>query len=557
MPPIYSLYVGLLISALLVSVLLFFLTLKHRASGVVQAYLIFVFLSCGIETASLLSLYSPDAAWATWWHGNLRFAILGLIMPLTFLFVSLLLEPSKGLLGNYPWWLFPIPVLMIFFSLTNDWHHWVFRDYRMVNEFGLFLRAGWNPGPWFYVHLVNSNAIGLLIIRLLVNRFHQPYGVPRLRGILAIWIVILTFAATGLDVFGLALAPGLLWAPIGFGLINVLIMVGVIYLDLFDVLPMARERLFHYMADIVLILDADDRIVEINPAGERSFQVNLKSIRGRPFNDLIDIDHIEAAQIISSQSQYRGEISLVIDQKPHWFDVNLSTVYLEEGVPGAKLIVMRDITEQKELQQREQELAAFEERQRLARDLHDAVSQTLFSARLTSEAMLRQKDELAPAVLWENLRQVTRLIVSALGEMRILLLELRPEGLTSAPLPVLLAHLADATGARTTASLHFTAQGEADLPQDVKIAFYRIAQEALNNSVKYAHASQINLTLIQAGRRVKLSVSDDGQGFEIPHREDGHFGLSIMRERAAEIGALLEITSQPGASTSLNCDWQG
>jgi signal transduction histidine kinase len=559
MPPIYSLYIGLLIATLFVSVLLFFLALKYRASGVVQAYLLIVFLGCGIETVVLLSLYSPNAAWAVWWHGNLRFTMLGLISPLAFLFVSVLLEPSRGLFRNSPWWLLPIPVLTAFLSLTNDWHHWVFRDYRMFNEFGLFLRATWNPGPWFYVHLANSFAISLLILLLLLRLLRKTRRLPRFRGTLAVGVVLIGFMTSALDVFGLAPAPGLLWAPIGLGLIDIVIMMGVIYLDLFDVLPVARETLFNYMTDIVLILDADDHVVEINPAGERALQVKLEAFRGWPVYysvDLVDVSLIDDARNILSQTQYRGETSLVISQKVHQFDVIINAIYLEEGILGAKLVVMRDITQQKELQQRERELATFEERQRLARDLHDAVSQTLFSARLASEILLRQKDELAPAILWENIQQITRLITSALSEMRILLLELRPNGLANTVLPVLLTHLAEATGARTTANLRCSLHGEGQLPVDVKIAFYRIAQEALNNSVKYAHASEINLDLVQGDTSVKLTITDNGRGFIVSNLESDHFGISIMRERAAEIGARLEIISQPDAGACVICDWQ-
>jgi signal transduction histidine kinase len=297
--------------------------------------------------------------------------------------------------------------------------------------------------------------------------------------------------------------------------------------------------------------------VEINPTGERSFRVKLKLLRGRSVYDLIDAGRVESARNILSQSQYRGDTSLVIDQKARQFDVSLTSIFLEEGILGAKLIVIRDITELKKLQKQESELAALEERQRLARDLHDAVSQTLFSARLTSETLLRQKDEILPPVLWDNIQQVTRLIVSALGEMRVLLLELRPDGLANTALPVLLTHLADATGVRTDANIHCSLQGERKLPVDVKIAFYRIAQEALSNIVKYARPNEINLTLVQGEAGVKLTIADDGRGFNVSNQESDHFGISIMRERAAEIGAGFEITSQPGVGTSVTCEWQG
>ncbi len=557
MPPIYSLYVGLLIASLLISVLLFFLILKHCASGAVQAYLVFVFLSSGVGMVTLFSMYSQDVTWAVWWHGNLRFAMLGLITPLTFVFTSVLLEPAKGLFKSAPWWLFPVPIVTALLSLTNDSHHWVFRDYRMVNEFGLFLRMAWNPGPWFLVHLVNSYAVGLFIVWLLMGRLSSLRRLPRFRGTLALGIVALTFLTNGLDVLGLNLVPGLLWTPLGLGLVNLVILIGAIYLDLFDVLPVARETLFRYMTEAVFILDPDDHLVEVNPVGEEILQTAAKSWKGRSIYDLVDASQVQSLQQVLRQSQSRGEVSFVLAQKVHWFEVSLSAIYLEGGLLGAKLVIARDITQQKEFQQREYELATHLERQRLARELHDAVSQTLFSARLTAETLLRQKDELPPAALGENLQLVTRLIVSALGEMRILLLELRPDGLATTALSSLLTYLVEAMGARTSARLGLSLQGEGKLPEEVNLALYRIAQEALSNCVKYSHASEINLALMQSETGVKLTIVDNGRGFSVSSQEDDHFGISIMRERAAEIGARLEISSQAGEGTSLTCDWPG
>ncbi len=215
-----------------------------------------------------------------------------------------------------------------------------------------------------------------------------------------------------------------------------------------------------------------------------------------------------------------------------------------------------DVTERKELQQRELELATLEERQRLARDLHDAVSQTLFSARLTSEMLLRQKNRLTPETIWAHIEHLTRLIVSALGEMRILLLELRPEGLENAELPALLTHLADALGSRTEAPIQLKLLGQRKLPVNVKIALYRIAQEALNNIIKHARATELSLELQLDTAGATLVVADNGRGFDQQRLPGGQLGLGIMRERAAEIGARLEIASQPEGGTRVSCVWK-
>lgn len=207
------------------------------------------------------------------------------------------------------------------------------------------------------------------------------------------------------------------------------------------------------------------------------------------------------------------------------------------------------------LLRRAQDAAAHEERQRLARELHDSVTQTLFSASLIADVLPRlwQKD---PALARVRLAELAELNRGALAEMRTLLLELRPAALAEAALPDLLRQLVQAVGGRSRLQIAVEVEGAAPddgLPPEVQVALYRITQEALNNVVKHAEARRANVSLAFGATGVLLGVTDDGQGFEPGVDGDaGHpdsFGLSIMRERAAQVGAELQIESAPGAGT--------
>jgi signal transduction histidine kinase len=208
-----------------------------------------------------------------------------------------------------------------------------------------------------------------------------------------------------------------------------------------------------------------------------------------------------------------------------------------------------------------QELAATRERSRLARDLHDAVTQTLFSASLIAEAL--------PA-LWERnpekgrdrlakLRQLNR---GALAEMRTLLLELRPAALMESSFDDLVRQLAESAIGRTGIPVVIHIEGKCRLPAEVHLPVYRIIQEALNNAVKHANASQIEIDLFctsqQDGKAeaLKLSISDDGKGFDPKETAPEKLGLTIMRERAQSIGAELTLESQPGKGTHISLSWQ-
>jgi len=198
--------------------------------------------------------------------------------------------------------------------------------------------------------------------------------------------------------------------------------------------------------------------------------------------------------------------------------------------------------------------AVAAERTRLARDLHDAVTQTLFSASLTAEALpaLWDADPEEGRRTTEELRQLTR---SALAEMRTLLLELRPSAVTKANLEDLVRQLIEATVSRARIPMHFSVEGQRALPDDVKVALYRIAQESLNNVVKYAKAQQVTVDLRQQPMGVRLSVSDDGVGFDPASVAPGHMGQRIMRERAEAIGARFVVQSEIGHGTIVTITW--
>jgi len=201
-----------------------------------------------------------------------------------------------------------------------------------------------------------------------------------------------------------------------------------------------------------------------------------------------------------------------------------------------------------------EQMAVAAERSRLARDLHDAVTQTLFSTSLIADVLPRlwerNTDEARRRL--DELRLLTR---GALAEMRTLLLELRPASLAEIGLAELLRQLTEAIAGRAGVPVTLTVEGQCNLPPDVQIALYRIAQEALNNVARHAGASQATVRLRCQFEQVELHISDDGQGFDPTSVALQHLGLGIMRERAEAIHATLRIESQPGSGTQVVIFW--
>jgi signal transduction histidine kinase len=210
--------------------------------------------------------------------------------------------------------------------------------------------------------------------------------------------------------------------------------------------------------------------------------------------------------------------------------------------------------ENAQLYEQAQATAVAEERNRLARELHDSVTQTLFSTNVIAQTTFRIWDE-NPEDGRRNLEKLSLMTKGALAEMRTLLVELRPTAVLQLSLHELLSTLADAALSRSRASVNLTIEGDCFLTDDAKIALYRIAQEALNNITKHSEATEINVALICDQKQVVVSICDNGLGFDPEATPPGHFGLAIMRERAEKIGATLLLTSRPGDGTEIAVTW--
>ena len=225
--------------------------------------------------------------------------------------------------------------------------------------------------------------------------------------------------------------------------------------------------------------------------------------------------------------------------------IELAVVFADQAALAIENAFLRSQAEQS---------AIAAERNRLARDLHDAVTQTLFSASLIAEVLPRiwEKDQNEGGRRLEELRQLTR---GALAEMRTLLLELRPATLVESELGELLKQLSEAFAGRTRIPAKLNINGHCQLPPNVKIAIFRIAQEALNNTSKHSGASEVTISLDCDENWVKLIVKDNGVGFEQNQLTPDHLGLSIMRERAEAIGAKFNIQSQSGEGTQVIVEW--
>jgi signal transduction histidine kinase len=207
------------------------------------------------------------------------------------------------------------------------------------------------------------------------------------------------------------------------------------------------------------------------------------------------------------------------------------------------------------LNERSRELSTIEERKRLARELHDSVTQTLFSIGLTAEAA-SELVEADPGRARDQLGHLQELTRAAMAEMRSLIFELRPAELETEGLAAALRKHVEVLRRLYLQEIELRVEGDRRLPSDVEKGLLRIAQEALGNALRHAAATRVVLTLDAHDTRVELCVADDGSGFDPDEalQRSRRLGLTSMRERAEALGGTLSIDSEPDKGTMITVE---
>jgi len=267
-----------------------------------------------------------------------------------------------------------------------------------------------------------------------------------------------------------------------------------------------------------------------------------------------DRDRVVAERVVAQAegqpfvAEYR---LLARDGRPVWLHDEARIVRDDAGHPLFWQGVLLDITQRKAAEQE----AAEAERMRLARELHDSVTQTLLAVTMHART-LPKVWRADPDAAVASLAELEALAATALAEMRTLLLELRPAELTRVALHHLLGQLVAARPHRRPADVQLALAPLPVLPPEVQVAFYRVAQEALNNIAQHAEAAAAQVTLRDDGDTVTLTIADDGRGFDPAAAPPGHLGLRGMQERAEAIAAQLIVDAAAGRGTRIRLSWR-
>lgn len=332
-----------------------------------------------------------------------------------------------------------------------------------------------------------------------------------------------------------------------------------LYLEVED-----SERRYRHLVDnspdIVWSVDADGRFTFFSDALESRTGWKPEQLIGQPFSVLAGGDTLAVAtaawESLRQEPNHEQRVRLDLplpDGRMAQTEVAMTGTVVDGRFAGAHGAV-RDISERErlegDLRDQAAELAASQERAHLARELHDSVTQVLFSMGLTLrtlEILLGTDTDAAR----DKLAELRELQKDALAEMRTLIFELRPSSLESDGLVQALRTHATAVQRRTGLVIVVDAEPIERLALPAEEALYRIGQEALHNVVKHANASHATLKIWRDGAMVRLSVTDDGSGFDPDAVPRGHIGLIGMRQRADLVGGDLRVSSRSGRGTTI------
>jgi len=318
------------------------------------------------------------------------------------------------------------------------------------------------------------------------------------------------------------------------------------------------RMLFENASDAIFVL-RDNRVIDCNSGIESMFGYTKEEAIGMHPGEISPHLQPDGRESISKAEALTRELSVDSPVLFEWVhqrkdgseftaEVKLHQIVVQDE--RLSLAVLRDTTERKLGEE-----AALEERQRLAHELHDAVSQTLFSASTIAQTLERTWDD-NPDLVYQNLGELQILTQGALAEMRNLLLELRPEALEHIAMPDLLRQLVEGFSGRTKTEIELSILEDHPLSYNVRFVFFRLAQEALNNIIKHARANQVQVNYDSQPDQVQLTIEDDGRGFDPSIISPGRHGLEIMKERAEKINATIHIKSQVGDGTTVSINWR-
>jgi len=450
-------------------------------------------------------------------------------------------------------WLLLLPTIVIILVWT-DGLHGLMRYNMRLDTSGAFPVIAKEYGPVFFVHALYEHVINIIaLILLIVAVIHRKTVYRKQAVILLIGASLIVFPNL-FYIMGLSPVNRFDLTPMFFGPAGALMAWAIFRYKMFDLVPLARTTVIETMDAGVMVLDLQSRILDINPAFERIMGTSAKEASGREAENICG-SIPEFAMACADRNAAHTEFSIKTNNGIKIYEAVLSPLADSKGTLIGRLAMVYEITEKKKEQQRyleqQRRLAAATEKERMTRDLHDNLGQILGFINLQAQGIRQELVTTGIDTVSDKLDRLVEVTQTAHDEIRAYIKSARSispsdsDFLESLRNDIL--HFEQRSGIQTELLTNLDL-AEIDLVPQIQLHMLSIAKEALNNVQKHSGANHVKLSLSLEKEKIFLVIEDDGRGFHVSDRNDRTgkaFGLSIMKERAMEIGAELNVESSP------------
>jgi len=455
-------------------------------------------------------------------------------------------------------WLAVLPAIITLLVWTDGLHGLIRYNLHMDYS-GIFPVIAKKYGPAFYIHALYSHGLNIAAFVLLINAVFFKNTVYRKQAIVLLFGVSLIVMPNVIYVLGLS-PLGFDITPVFIGPAGFIMIWGIFRYKMFDLVPLARATVIETMDAGVMVLDLQNRVLDMNPAFQKIIKFSVPQLSNRRVENVC-VKIPELIEACNDRSIVHTEFIVGTKDFSNIYEALLSPLTDSKGVLIGRLVVTYDITKKKQTQQvflmQQWKLAAIEERERMARDLHDNLGQVLGFINLQAQGIRQELINAGVETVSDKLDKLVEATQIAHSDIREYIrvgrtsMNSEQEFVTS--IKTFIKNFENQTGLGVKLDLPSEITGD-ELKPMIYINILNIIKEALNNVRKHSEAKNVKIIFSLTKKQLCATVEDDGKGFDtllIHGKNKTRFGLDIMRERAKEIGGSISIKSELGEGSQI------
>jgi signal transduction histidine kinase len=452
-----------------------------------------------------------------------------------------------------------IPTITIILVWTDEYHGLV-RNNIHIDYSGVFPVIKKQYGPMFYIHALHSHSLNMATLIVLLKAVYLRKTIYKKQVATLLIGVSLIVIPNLLYISGLSPIKGYDITPVFFAPSGIIMAWSILRYRMFDLVPLARATVIENMEAGVMVLDLQDRILDINPFFADVIELPIDHIAPKHVDDVCS-NIPELINSILDRKVSQTEFTMAKQSKQIVYEALLSFLKDKSGHDIGRLVVIYDVTEKKikeeEYYKAQWKRAVKDERNRMVRDLHDNLGQVLAFINLQAQAIQKELTDTGVESYARKLDKLIEVAQNAHGQIREYIHDVRNSDLIEldfiAALDKEITNYELQTAIKVTKTITPKFCKTFIAPNN-RIHILNIIKEAMSNVRKHAQAENIMVTCDTMDNNLLVLISDDGMGFEPLHMDNGlnqSFGLNIMKERTLEMGGTFEIKSKSGEGSCI------